>query len=58
MKRLLLITYYFPPCGGAGVQRWVRILKYLPAKGWDITVLTTKDGDYPIIDNSLGNNLP
>ena len=58
MKRLLLITYYFPPCGGAGVQRWVRILKYLPAKGWDITVLTTKDGDYPIIDNSLGNDLP
>lgn len=58
MKRLLLITYYFPPCGGAGVQRWVRILKYLPQEGWDITVLTTKDGDYPIIDDSLVDKIP
>ncbi len=58
MKSLLLITYYFPPCGGAGVQRWLRILKYLPAKGWDITVLTTQKGDYPIIDNSLEKNIP
>lgn len=57
MKRLLLISYYFPPCGGAGVQRWVRILKYLPEKGWDITVLTTQNGDYPIIDNSIGKDL-
>jgi glycosyltransferase involved in cell wall biosynthesis len=57
MKQLLLITYYFPPCGGAGVQRWVRILKYLPAKGWNITVLTTKNGDYPILDESLGKGL-
>lgn len=58
MKRLLLITYYFPPCGGAGVQRWLRILKYLPQKGWDITVLTTENGDYPILDKTLEKTLP
>jgi len=57
MKNLLLITYYFPPCGGAGVQRWARILKYLPDKGWNITVLTTQNGDYPIIDKSIGKDL-
>lgn len=58
MKKLLLISYYFPPCGGAGVQRWLRILKYLPAEGWEISVLTTKDGDYPIIDKSLTEKIP
>ena len=58
MKKLLLITYYFPPCGGAGVQRWLRILKYLPDKSWDITVLTTNNGDYPIIDESLVAQIP
>ena len=58
MRRLLLISYYFPPCGGAGVQRWLRILKYLPLEGWDITVLTTKSGDYPIIDDTLLEELP
>ncbi len=58
MKKLLLISYYFPPCGGAGVQRWLRILKYLPVMGWDITVLTTRNGDYPVIDKSLMAKLP
>lgn len=58
MKKILLITYYFPPCGGAGVQRWMRILKYLPAMGWDVTVLTTNNGDYPIIDESLTAQIP
>ncbi len=53
MRKLLLITYYFPPCGGAGVQRWLRILKYLPQEGWQISVITSQDGDYPIIDKSL-----
>lgn len=58
MKKLLLISYYFPPCGGAGVQRWLRILKYLAKKDWQITVLTTRDGDYPIIDKSLEEKIP
>ncbi len=58
MKRLLLITYYFPPCGGAGVQRWLRLLPYLHENGWDATVLTTEKGDYPVLDESLSSKVP
>jgi glycosyltransferase involved in cell wall biosynthesis len=58
MKEILLITYYFPPCGGAAVQRWVRFLPLLAEAGYDITVLTTKDGDYPDVDKSLLSNIP
>ncbi len=58
MKRCLLLTYYFPPCGGAGVQRWVRFLRYLPENGWLPTVITTKNGDYPVIDESLLQTIP
>lgn len=58
MKRVLLITYYFPPCGGAGVQRWLRLLPYLEENGWSATVLTTSNGDYPVIDESLIQKIP
>ncbi|MCD4820141.1 MAG: hypothetical protein K8S23_15770 [Candidatus Cloacimonetes bacterium] len=53
MKKLLLITYYWPPSGGAGVFRWLKLVKYLELIGWKCTIVTTKDGDYPAIDNSL-----
>ncbi len=53
MKKILIITYYWPPCGGVGVQRWLRFIKYLPQYGWEPVVLTTTDGDYPAIDRSL-----
>lgn len=56
--KLLLITYYFPPCGGAGVQRWLRLIKALDSQGVRITVITTKDGDYPHIDESLSAQVP
>jgi glycosyltransferase involved in cell wall biosynthesis len=58
MKKLLIITYYWPPCGGVGVQRWLRFLKYLPRHGWEPTVLTTQNGDYPAIDDSLLKDIP
>ncbi len=58
MKKLLLISYYFPPCGGAGVQRWLRIIKWLDKLGWDISVITTNNGDYPVIDDSLIDKVP
>ncbi len=58
MKKLLLITYYFPPAGGPAVQRWLRFLKYLPELGWDIHVITTDNGDYPFIDESLLAEVP
>ena len=58
MKKLLVIGYYWPPCGGVGVQRWLRFIKYLPQHGWEATVLTTQNGDYPAIDESLLADVP
>lgn len=52
MKKLLLLTYYWPPGGGASVLRWLRFCKYLPEYGWQPTVVTTRDGDYPHVDAS------
>lgn len=42
MKRLLFVTYYFPPSGGSGVQRSLKFAKYLPEFGWRPTVLTVR----------------
>jgi len=52
-KRVLLIAYYFPPCGMGGVQRAAKLAKYLPQFGWDVTVLTVKDIAYYQKDESL-----
>lgn len=40
MKRVLLVSYYFPPSGGSGVQRPLKFVKYLPDYGWEATILT------------------
>lgn len=56
--RILLISYYFPPCGGAAVQRWLKWLPELVENGFDVTVLTTRDGDYPVVDISLLQDIP
>lgn len=53
MKRVLIITYYWPPSGGSGVQRWLKMSKYLPENGWQPVIYTTKDAEYPIVDTSL-----
>lgn len=59
MKKILIITYYWPPSGGAGVQRWVKFVKYLPAFGIDPIVLTVdeKYATYPVVDETLGNDV-
>ena len=59
-KKILIITYYFPPSGGAGVQRWLKFVKYLPQFGYDPVVLTVneKEASYPQIDESLLNDIP
>jgi len=56
--KILLISYYFPPCGGAPVQRWLRFLPYLCQKGHSITVLCSADGDYPFWDPDLLKQVP
>jgi glycosyltransferase involved in cell wall biosynthesis len=54
-KKVLIITYYWPPSGGAGVQRWVKFAKYLPEFGWEPVILTVdpKYAAYPVTDSSL-----
>jgi hypothetical protein len=56
--KVLIISYYFPPSGGPGVQRVLKFVKYLPEFGWEPIVLTVKDGDFPARDESLMNEIP
>lgn len=60
MKRVLVISYYFPPSGGPGVQRVLKFVKYLPAFGWLPTVLTVdpKHASYPDLDPTLAEEIP
>ena len=53
MKNVLIISYYWPPSGGPGVQRVLKFCKYLSSFGWNPIVLTVENGEYPAIDNSL-----
>ena len=53
MKKVLVITYYWPPSGGAGVQRWLKFVKYLPNYNYKPIVYTVENGEYPVIDDSL-----
>ena len=53
MNHLLIITYYWPPCGGVSVQRWLKLSKYLHLNDYKITILSTIEGDYPKTDISL-----
>lgn len=56
---VLVITYYFPPSGGAGVQRVLKTVKYLPQLGWKPIVLTvTEDADFPARDPTLLSEIP
>jgi len=52
-KRVLIITYYWPPSGGASVQRWLKFVKNLPNNGWVPVVYTVKNPSNVIIDESL-----
>jgi hypothetical protein len=58
VKKVLIVTYYFPPSGGPGVQRVLKFVKYLPEFGWQPVVLTVQDGDYPARDKSLLAEIP
>jgi glycosyltransferase involved in cell wall biosynthesis len=58
VKRLLLVTYYFPPLAGPGVFRPLRLAKYLPREGWDVTVLTVSESTRAPKDPSLLQDVP
>jgi len=53
MKKVLIIAYYWPPTGGAGVQRWLKFVKYLPEFGWEPIVYTPSNPESPAIDEGL-----
>lgn len=53
MKRVLIITYYWPPAGGGGVMRWLKMSKYLPEQGWQPIIYTPENPDPSVIDKSL-----
>ena len=52
-KKLLIITYYWPPAGGPGVQRWLKFVKYLPDYNVQPIVYIPENPTYPIIDRGL-----
>lgn len=52
-NKLLIITYYWPPAGGPGVQRWLKFVKYLPDFGFQPIVYIPENPSYPIIDENL-----
>ncbi len=58
MRRLLFIAYFFPPLGGAGVQRAVKFAKFLPSFGWVPAILTARRSSYWLADESLVEELP
>lgn len=52
-KKVLIITYYFPPSGGPGVQRWLKFVKYLPDFNIQPIVYIPENPTYPIVDEGL-----
>ena len=58
MKKVLIITYYWPPTGGSGVQRWVKFSKYLPQFGWQPVIYTPENPEMTSIDKSLEEDVP
>lgn len=58
MKKALIITYYWPPSGGAGVQRWLKFAKYMRAFGWEPVIYTPENPEMPSGDDSLLADIP
>ncbi len=58
MKKVLIITYYWPPAGGPGVQRWLKFVKYLRNFGIEPVVYVPENPHYPIVDTSLEKEIP
>jgi glycosyltransferase involved in cell wall biosynthesis len=57
LKKVLFISYYWPPAGGAPINRILKFYKFLPEYGWEPVILTVDKGDFPFIDESLSAEL-
>jgi len=58
MKRVLVISDYWPPSGGGGVMRWLKFAKYLPSQGWQPVIFTPENPDPSVMDESLLKEIP
>ncbi|UWX56164.1 glycosyl transferase family 1 [Maribacter litopenaei] len=58
MKKVLVITYYWPPAGGPGVQRWLKFVTYFSDFGVEPVVYIPKNPHYPLKDESLFEDVP
>ena len=58
MKRVLVLAYFFPPLGGGGCQRTLKLVRYLEPHGWASTVVTAREQDYWILDPTLLPEVP
>ncbi len=57
MKKVLIITYYWPPSGGSGVQRWLKFAKYLPENKWKPYIYTPENPYLEVIDKDLEKDI-
>ncbi|MFK7031985.1 glycosyltransferase family 4 protein [Flavobacterium oreochromis] len=53
MKKILIISYYWPPAGGPGVQRWLKFVKYLPDFNIEPIIYIPENPTYPLLDKKL-----
>ncbi|KAB8151123.1 glycosyl transferase family 1 [Kordia sp. TARA_039_SRF] len=57
-KKVLIVTYYWPPAGGPGVQRWLKFVKYLRDFDIEPIVFIPKNPSYPIVDETFSEDIP
>lgn len=58
MKKVLIVTYYWPPAGGPGVQRWLKFVKYLRDFQIEPIVYVPENPSYPMLDDSFVSEVP
>lgn len=58
MKKVLVVTYHWPPMGGGGVQRWLKMVKYIREYGWEPIIFTAEDAEVSLSDPELLKELP
>ncbi len=56
-RNLLLVAYHFPPVGGSGVQRALKLARYLPESGWNVHVLTAGHRRHPLVDETMSTEI-
>ena len=56
--RVLIVSFYFPPAGGGGVQRVLKLCRHLPELGVDVDVLAPDDPKWSAVDPGLAADIP